>query len=82
MKHPIAYMDVRVFGDSPHWDNQAPRVTVVRDPRAAHLDMVRREYSHLTESSFKRAMRCQQYFMEWNHFNKGLHRISHISRWG
>lgn len=82
MKYPIAYMDIRIFGTSPHWHDQAPRVTVVRHPRAAHLDTITREYNYLTESSFNRVMRCQQHFMQWNHFNKGLHCIGHISKWG
>lgn len=81
MKYPIAYMDVRIFGKSPHWDDQCPRVTVVRHPRAAHLDVVKREYNYLTESSFKRVMRCQEYFMQWNAFNKGLHCMAHISKY-
>lgn len=80
MKHPIAYIEVRLFPDSDHWDNQTARITVVRSTKIAHIDPVKREYEYITKSSFNRVMRTQQYFMDWNPFNKGLHRMGYVSK--
>lgn len=80
MKQPISYIDLRIFPDTAHWGNQCARATVVRLPRHAFGEEIKREYDYLTQSSFNRIVRCQQHFMQWQAFNKWLHAICHISR--
>ena len=80
MKHPIAYIEISIFPDTTHWPEKTARITVTRLAKAPHIDPIKREYEFITESSFNRVMKAQRYFMDWNPFNKGLHRMGHISK--
>lgn len=81
MKLAITNIRLEIFPETKRYDSHCASVTITRRNPDPLSDDIRREYEYLTQSSYNRVVRCQQHFMYWNAFNKGLHKMGHISKW-